>query len=130
MKEEIHVPEATGNNRPVLNPDASMELFQDINPPEPPQAKARAPTAAPVSKWTIAEDLETEQSAIPVSKWVAQEVGLTSKKEEGNRGFSPEEALCLLSSITVHADDNSICNMGICFCMLSVHSWNVRSVQP
>lgn len=73
VKEEIHVPEPTGNNRPVLNPEASLELFQDIQP-EPPQPKSRPPTAAPVSKWTVAEDLDTEQSAIPVSKWVAQEV--------------------------------------------------------
>lgn len=73
VKEEIHVPEPTGNNRPVLNPDASMELFQDIQP-EAPQATPRLPTAAPVSKWTLAEDLDTEQTAIPVSKWVAQEV--------------------------------------------------------
>lgn len=93
MKEEIHVPEATGNNRPVLNPDASQELFQDTNPPELPQANARAPTAAPVSKWTIAEDLDTEQSAIPVSKWVAQEVG-QCPTNEGKRGFSPVEISC------------------------------------
>ena len=69
---------ATGNNRPVLNPDVSVELGQDLLPPEPPQAKVRVPTAAPVSKWTLAEDLDTEQSAIPVSKWVAQEVRLQS----------------------------------------------------
>lgn len=77
VKEEIHVPAATGNNRPVLNPDGSMELSQDSMPPEPPQATVRVPTAAPVSKWTLAEDLDTEQSAIPVSKWVAQEVRST-----------------------------------------------------
>ena len=73
MKEEIQVPEPTGNNRPVLNRDAGMELFQDVKP-EPPQMQARALAAMPVSKWTLAGDLDTEQSAIPVSKWVAQEV--------------------------------------------------------
>ncbi|KAL3151330.1 hypothetical protein ABBQ38_013163 [Trebouxia sp. C0009 RCD-2024] len=81
VKEEIHVPEPTGNNRPVLNPDASMELFQDIQP-EAPQATPRLPTAAPVSKWTLAEDLDTEQTAIPVSKWVAQEAAMQAVKEE------------------------------------------------
>ena len=73
MKEEMQVPEPTGNNRPVLNPDAGMEPFQDVKP-EPPQTGARAPAPMPVSKWTLAEDLDAEQSAIPVSKWVAQEV--------------------------------------------------------
>lgn len=79
-KEEIHVPEPTGNNRPVLNPDADMELFQDVKP-EPSHMKARAPTAAPVSKWTVAEDLEPEQDAIPVSKWVAQEVSTVDRTQ-------------------------------------------------
>lgn len=117
VKEEIQVPEATGNNRPVLKPDASMELFQDTNPPEPPQAKARVPTAAPVSKWTVAEDLDMEQSAIPVSKWVAQEVGLLSPSKKGRMegGTRPWEvfvkSLCLS---TVHLHNDSVCNMGSC----------------
>ena len=109
VKEEIHVPEATGNNRPVLNPDASMELFQDTNPPEPPQAKARAPTAAPVSKWTIAEDLDTEQSTIPVSKWVAQEVGLvSSKRKKKRKGVQPLEAEQVVGLLVESGSDFNI----------------------
>ena len=73
VKQEIHVPEPTGNNRPVLNPDSAMDLFPEVKV-EPVQAKARAPTAAPVSKWTLAEDTDTDQQSMPVSKWMAQEV--------------------------------------------------------
>ena len=73
VKQEVHVPQPTGSNRPVLNPEPSEELFQDIKP-DSPVARGRAPAAAPVSKWTVAEDPDPQQSAIPVSKWVAQEV--------------------------------------------------------
>ena len=128
----MHVPEATGNNRPVLDPDASMELFQDTDPPEPPQAKARAQTAAPVSKWTIAEDLDTEQSAIPVSKWVAQEVGLMHLSKEVRKQEACGKTFCLFP---VYANDNSVFDMeshcyhrGICSsCSQCFLGWSVQS---
>ena len=74
IKEEMHIPEPTGNNRPVLNPGQdSDQLFEDLKS-EPHKIVTRAPAAAPVSKWTVAEDMESDQPAMPVSKWVAQEV--------------------------------------------------------
>ena len=74
VKEDIHVPEPTGHNRPVLNPGPDADL--DFVKTEAPPAVARAAHAAPVSKWTVAEDLESGSAGIPVSKWVAQEVRL------------------------------------------------------
>ncbi len=80
IKEEIHVPEPTGNNRPVLNPGPDPDqLFQDVKS-ETPQPVARAPAATPVSKWTVAQDLDSDKPAMPVSKWVAQEVRTGNKK--------------------------------------------------
>jgi hypothetical protein len=74
VKQEIHVPEPTGHNRPVLNPSPDADQLLQSVKLEAPHAVARPATAAPVSKWTLAEDSEADQPAIPVSKWVAQEV--------------------------------------------------------
>ncbi len=74
VKQEIHVPEPTGRNRPVLNPGPDADQLLQSVKLEAPHAVARPATAAPVSKWTLAEDSEADQPAIPVSKWVAQEV--------------------------------------------------------
>ncbi len=74
VKQEIHVPEPTGHNRPVLNPGPDAEQLLQSVKLEAPHAAARPANAAPVSKWTLAKDSEADQPAIPVSKWVAQEV--------------------------------------------------------
>ncbi len=74
VKQEVHVPEPTGHNRPVLNPGPDADQLLQSVKFEAPHAVARPATAAPVSKWTLAEDSEADQPAIPVSKWVAQEV--------------------------------------------------------
>ena len=76
VKEDIHVPEPTGHNRPVLNPGPDADQLLEYVKTEAPPAVTRAANAAPVSKWTVAEDLESGSAAIPVSKWVAQEVRL------------------------------------------------------
>ncbi|DBA82509.1 TPA: hypothetical protein ACH3X2_000737 [Trebouxia sp. C0005] len=82
VKQEVHVPEPTGHNRPVLNPGPDADqLLQNVKI-EGPRAVARPATAAPVSKWTLAGDSEADHPAIPVSKWVAQEAALQSVKEE------------------------------------------------